>query len=126
MGFEAGTLLGNFCQLAQAEYLESSAVGEYRSIPVHETVQTTKVTDQFMSRPQKEMIGVCQDDFRPQFNQIFRSNSLYRSLGTHRHENRCLKCPVQGAYFSTAGGTLAGPGLEFEWRRLLKLACQGL
>ena len=100
MRFEAGTCLGNFCKLTQAEDLESPAVSEYGAIPVHESVQTAQFMDQLMAG---EEAGYEME-----------------------WKNRCLECSVQGAHLSTAGCTLRGPGVQRKRRRLSSTVFHGI
>ena len=85
--------LGYFCQIPQAEYLKASGIGQNRALPVHERVQAAELSDQFMTRPDKEMIGVAEDNLGAKLDEIFRGDGLDRRLGADRHENRgCEAC----------------------------------
>lgn len=58
-------------------------------------MQATELPDQFMARPQKEVVGVPQDDPRPQFlGQIPLQHAFHGRLRADRHENRGLHDPV--------------------------------
>ena len=76
MGAEACPLFGNFRQVLQAENLETATVGENRPLPVHEPVQTAETADKFMTGPEIEVVGVAEDDLRPDFDQILRRHRL--------------------------------------------------
>src|ERR1017187_8121074 len=54
---EGDSLLLDAAQLAEAENLESPAVGEDGAIPGHKFVQPAQVADQLVARPQIQVIG---------------------------------------------------------------------
>ena len=64
-GFEMHAFLGDLAQLRQRENLETAAVGQNRPIPVHERVQSTKVPKHIEPRPDKQVIGIRQNNLRP-------------------------------------------------------------
>ena len=62
MRLEDDALLGDFPQAAQAEDLEAAGIGEDGAGPRHEAVQPAQLADQFVPGPQKEMIGIGQQN----------------------------------------------------------------
>ena len=59
MRLKTHSLVRNLAHLGQAENLISAAVGQDRSVPAHESVQTAEVTYQFVARTQVKMIGIA-------------------------------------------------------------------
>src|SRR5215471_640521 len=56
-------VLADVSQGTEAEDLVSAAVGQNRPIPAHESVQSSKLRHGFVSRPQKEVVRVAEEDF---------------------------------------------------------------
>ena len=80
-------------QMGQAEQLEAAAVGQDRSVPTHEAVQSAEGGDDLFAGPQCEMIGIAQDHFRPGSADLFDLQSLHAGLGGHGHEGRHCTSP---------------------------------
>jgi len=100
MGLKRCSLLCYLSQCPQAVYLESTTVGQNGMLPVHEFMQTTQGSDQFMTRSQVEVIGVPEYYLCPQVTHHFRCESLYRPLGSNGHENGRIHLSVRSRYFS--------------------------
>ena len=118
--FKRHTLLGNFRQGVEAEYLEPAAVRQDGVAPVHEMVQSAELLDYVMSRPHIEMIGIAENDLRPAVFQIFRRKRLDRRLRTNRHEHRRIDRAVRRGEYSQPGlrMTVLMRDLEFKGRTL--------
>ena len=61
---------------AQREQLKAATVGDDRTIPAHEAVQPTQITDDVRARAEVEVVGVCQQDLRAQVAQLVRRDAL--------------------------------------------------
>ena len=105
MGLERHPVLGQLPQRRQAEHLVAAGIGQDRVVPVHEGVQAAQVPDQLMARPQKQVIGITQDDGRTAFFEHLGGHALDSTLGAHRHENRGLHLPMGGAQHTPARGS---------------------
>ena len=92
---EDGLLLGHFDQMREAIKLEPAAVGQYRAVPTHETVQSAQRGDHFFARPQRKMVGVAQNHLRPGRAELLDLQSLDARLGSHRHERGHLHRPMR-------------------------------
>jgi len=112
---EGRPFLGDRRQILEAEDLEAAAVGQDRSGPVHEAVETAEALDQLMAGPDEEMVGVAEDDLGPHLQQILRGHRLDGGLGADRHEDRRLEDAVPGPDLAAPGGTFAGSGMKGEW-----------
>jgi hypothetical protein len=83
--------LAQFTKRVQTKDLKSTAVGQYRAIPGHEPMQTAEPVDRHMAGPEKEMIGVAENDRRAgRFEHLLRK-SLDRPLCADWHEDRRFK-----------------------------------
>ena len=98
-------------QMGQAEQLEAAAIGQDRSVPTHEAVQSAQGGDDFFARPQREMVGIAQDHFRPGGADLFDLQSLDAGLCGHGHEGRQLHVAVRRGENRTAGCTM-GVGVQ--------------
>ena len=70
----------------QAEYLESSAIGQYGPVPPHNPVQAARLAYYVMPWSQIQMIRVAKDYGRFNLYQVPWRHCLYRSLCSYRHE----------------------------------------
>jgi len=85
---EANALVAHLAQLAQAENLKAARVGQHGPRPTDEPMQPAHAPDGLVARPQVEMIGVAEDDFRAEaFEHILR-HGFDRARSAHRHEDR--------------------------------------
>jgi hypothetical protein len=89
-------------QVAQAEDLETAAVGENRAIPGHEPVEAAECLDYTSSRSQGQMIGVAENGMGANGPQILRRQRLYGCLRPNRHEDRSLELSVRGAHLANS------------------------
>src|SRR5688572_23976629 len=53
---ELNAIIADMAQRAEAEYLEPTAVGQYRTVPSHKGVQSTELRNRLISRAQKQVI----------------------------------------------------------------------
>src|SRR5260370_42692343 len=90
MRTEAHSVIGNLAQGGKAKNMIAARIGEYRSVPGHEFVQSAKFADRFMARAKIQMIGISEDNLRAEFFQCFVAQRLYGSLRAHRHEERSI------------------------------------
>jgi len=78
------SLIGDLAKASEAEHLESARVRQDRARPIHEPVQPAQLANGFMSRPQKQMIGIAKNDLRVQIvQQIPRKQPFH--LGQRAH-----------------------------------------
>ena len=95
-------LFGEFASVGKREYLKSTAVGEYRSVPSVEFVQTSGLPYNLRTRTQIQMVGVT--EYYLCFYviaELVLVHTFHTAEGTHRHEYR-------GEYLAVVGGYLAG------------------
>ena len=88
-------LLGHFDQMGEAIELEAAAVGQDRPFPAHEAVQSAQGGNHLFAGPQREMVGVAQDHFRPGGAELFDLQPFDARLGSDRHEGRHLHRPMR-------------------------------
>ena len=99
-------LLLDFPEPGQGEDLKTAAVGEHRSVPLHEAVQTAHLPHQFISGPEMEVVGIRQLDLTAQFLQVVgRDRTLDGALGSHVHKHRRLDNAVGRCQNAPAGVT---------------------
>ena len=103
MRTEGRPLFGDLGQILETENLEPPGIGEDWPIPVHKLVQTAEAANEFVAGTDIEVVGVTEDDLRPDLDQILRCHRLDRTQGAHRHEDRRLHGAVQGRDFAAAG-----------------------
>ena len=99
-------LLGYFDQMGEAIELKSAAVGQDRSVPAHEAMQSAERGDHLFAGPQREMIGIAQDHLRPRGAELFDFQALHARLGSDRHEGRHLHRAVRREEDRPPGGAM--------------------
>src|SRR5882724_11056198 len=92
------TFFAHLCEITKTENLKAAGIGQERSVPAHEFVQTTQRADQLMSRTQVKMIGVPQNDVGIQFLEHILGHSFDRTNGSHRHKRWRFQRAVRGLY----------------------------
>ena len=95
MGAEKHAFFCDLAQITETEHLEAAAVGEDRTIPVHEAVETAELTDKLMPRPQVQMIGIGKNDLRFCVFELVGRQGLDSGLGADRHEGWCFDLAVR-------------------------------
>ena len=96
---ELDAFLRHLAQLGQAEDLETARVGQQRPLPAHEAMQAAHAPDEFVPRPQSEVIGVGQNHLRTRavranLLQRLLRHRLHRRRRPHRHEDRRMHSSV--------------------------------
>ncbi len=74
--------------LLQAEDLEAAGIGEDRTVPRHEAMQSARLDDRVSSRAKPQMVGVCQNDLAVRAADFVRRERLDRRRRPDRHEGR--------------------------------------
>ena len=87
---EVDTVFVNLPALGKAEDLISTAIGQDRFVPANEFVEAAAARDQFVARPQHQMVGVAKNDAGADLLKVLRSQAFNRALGADRHEHRRL------------------------------------
>src|SRR5690349_24319971 len=81
MRSEFDAVLIYLATLGQAEDLVAAAVGEDRLLPADELVEAATASDELVSRPEHQVIGVSENDAGADVFKVLRSQGLYRTLG---------------------------------------------
>ena len=113
-GAELGAGLRDLPELGEAEDLKSARVGEDRAVPAHEAVQPAELLHDVVARPEKEMIGVGEDDLGAGLAEIVRPQRLHRRVRADRHEDRRVDDAVGGREPAGARGTVGSEKLELH------------
>src|ERR1700683_1717857 len=113
-----------FCDLAklvQTEDLKASGIGQNRSRPRHEAMQSTKVAHGFDSRAQVEVISVAEKNLNAEFLENVLGHGFDRRRGADGHEHRRFDLAVRREQPPSASG--AGMSLDLELDGHLCLPC---
>src|SRR6266568_7813118 len=81
------TVLVDLTQFTQAENLKPARVGEDGTWPRHKLMQPAHPAHGLNSRPQVKMIGVAENDLRPQVLENILRNSFHRRHRSYRHKH---------------------------------------
>jgi hypothetical protein len=104
---EGHALFGDLAQMRQTPDLKAARVGQDRSIPAHEIVQTAMQLDDFQIWSQPEVKSISQDDLCAQGLEFVRAHGLDHAVRADRHEHRCL----DNAMFGFQHAATRFPGL---------------
>ena len=88
VALERDAVIVDLAQLTQRHDLEAAGVGQDRPVPGHELVKAAEGGYARVAGAQIEVVGVRQDDRRPDGAQVVRIQSLDRRVGPDRHELR--------------------------------------
>src|SRR5262245_60410847 len=73
-------------QLAVAEHLKATTVGEHRTVPRDEAVQAAQFVNELVTRPEIQVVSVAKDDLGAQRLEVLLGNGLNCTCRAHRHE----------------------------------------
>src|SRR5215467_9596028 len=74
--------------------LKATAICQNRSVPAHEAMQAAQFRDRLISRAQRQVISVSEDDLCAGLPQLCRGKALHCGLGSDRHEYRSFDGPM--------------------------------
>src|SRR5690606_34727373 len=114
MRLERNTLLGELPQLGQRHDLEAAAVGENRSLPVHEIMQPPQYRNAFRARPQHQVIGIAKQDVRACLPNLFGIHGLDGAGRAHRHEGGRVDLAAWRIDAATTGCAIRGEKGEVD------------
>src|SRR5579875_643270 len=107
--------IGNLAQCIEAEDLEPARIGQNGTRPSHKFMQTPLALDELVPRPEKEVVGVGQDNLRSQIlEKITRCEALYGALCSDGHEDRRLDGPMSRMEDASASARLRASGDDFK------------
>ena len=114
VAFEGSGLFGDLVQIAEAEDLETAAVGEDRAVPEHHAVKAAEFFDDFVTGAEAKVIGVGEDHLRAGPDELIGRQSFDRGLCPHRHEGGGLDFAPGGTKRPSprAGGPVGAAELE--------------
>ena len=92
---EAHAVVRNFAQFGKTEDLVAAGIGEDRSVPGHEFVESAEIANQLMAGPKIKMIRIPENDLCAEFLQCLVAQTLHRSLRAHGHEERAIDRTVR-------------------------------
>ena len=100
VALEADAVLGDLADVGEREHLEAAGVGQNGAVPAHEPVQAAVRAQHLASRPQRQMVGVAQDDLRADVvgERPWRDalDGTQRADGHERSASRSRRDPLSG------------------------------
>jgi len=97
-----------FAKRVQTKHLETAGIGQDGAVPSHKLVQSSEALDAFMTRPEKQMISVSENDARVKILfEIARGERFYGALSADWHEHRRFNDSVRGMQQTCAGTGLS-------------------
>ncbi len=108
VGGKFHALLGDLAERCQGEDLESAAVGEDGTRPIHELVESAHVVNELIAGTNVEVVGVGQLDLTVNvIEQLNGGNAtLDGGAGAHVHKNGGLDVTVNGVEHASAGASV--------------------
>src|SRR5947208_16221031 len=83
---EMHAFLRDLAQFHQRKNLVTTAVSQDRPIPIHKSMQSTKVPNHVESWPNEQVISIPEDDLGVEFAKLARADGFDAALGSYRHE----------------------------------------
>src|ERR1700681_1448654 len=96
VGAELHAVLGELAQVAEAEDLEASGVGEDGLVPGHELLHPAKLADGFDAGAEIEMVGVVEQDLNVEFVENVLGDAFDGGQGADGHEDGSFNLSVRG------------------------------
>jgi hypothetical protein len=109
---EGDSFFADLAQCAERKNLKAARIGENRSVPAHEAVQSTMCGDGLQTRSQPKVEGVAETDLRAAFDQVARGHRLDRSVGADRHEGGGFDDAMGEADAASTGCAVGGEKFE--------------
>ena len=114
VALELDAVLGDAAQRLEREHLEAARVGEDRTVPRHERVQSADLAHERVARPQMQVVGVGEDHLRARLAQVARVERLHRRQRADRHERRRLDGAVRRGEGAGARGAVGRSAMRKE------------
>ena len=118
MALERHALLLNRADTRERKYLESTAVGQNRLVPVHEVVQAARLLHEVFAGAQVQVVGVRQQNLRADFLHLAGRHGFHARCRANRHVNRRLNVAVRRVQHAQPRAGLLANVLEFIEKRL--------
>src|ERR1700722_8940188 len=112
MRAKGNAFFGHFAQLVQAENLEAAGIGKDRPGQSHKTMQAPKLTHDFDSRTQVEVISVAEENLDAKLFENVLGHGFDSPSRAYRHEHRSFDLAVRRVQATAA--SFAGAGLDLE------------
>src|ERR1700704_1084605 len=103
MIIEVDAFFRDSTQLGEREHLETSAVGQNRSIPIHEAMKSSHFTDDFEPGTQEKMVSVSEYNLSAHFMEFGRRRCFDGGLGADRHKHWRFDDAVAGLQVTSSG-----------------------
>lgn len=116
MTLEGHAVIVDLAGLRKREDLEATRIGKHGTRPLHELVQATQVTDEFIAGTQIEMIGVAQHERGVDVLEMFGRERFDRGLRADRRKDRREQVAVRRGEDTGAGALVFGGDGEFKHR----------
>lgn len=107
-----GLTVGGLFSKSERKHLETSAVGKYREIDVHESVEASKMGYRRFPGTQMEVVRIRKHDFRSNGENLLAGYALNAGLRSDGHENRGRHGSVGG--LENARSRVPARSLGFE------------
>ena len=104
----------DFVQVPQAEHLKAAGVGEHRTVPAHELVQSTGCRHDLFAGLQMQVIGVGEHHLSPGAGQLLDADPLDGGQGAHGHESGRLHRSMGCVKAAAAGSGVGAMGADLE------------
>ena len=95
VGAEYNTVVGDFAKVREAENLKAARIGENRSRPGHEFMQSAQRANALVAGAQVQVIGVAQQILLAQLAERLLRKTLHRARRAHRNKRRCIDHAVR-------------------------------
>jgi hypothetical protein len=115
VGLKGYAFFRDQAKIGKREDLETAGISQDSVRPGHELVETAELADELVTRAEKEVVSVSQDDGGLEVVvKIALGEAFYSRLSANGHENRRGDVSMFGMQDTGAGAGIRAGGLEFE------------
>ncbi len=107
-------VVGDFAQVRQRKNLVTAAIGQDRSVPIHEIVQAAEVFNHIQARPNEQVICVAENDLSIHLAQFAWSHSFHGALRPDWHKRRRIDHAMRCCQPTASGFRMSIGGQKFE------------
>ncbi len=114
MRAESHTVFVKLAELRERHDLKAAGIGQNRTFPAAEFMQTTKTSNAFRTRTQHQMIGVAENDVGAQILHLIHIHGLDGSGCANWHEGRRTHHAARHGDFALTGCAITRKHFEFK------------
>ena len=114
MRSERHAFFANLAQISETENLKAARIGKEGAIPRHEPMQPAHPANRLNARPQKEVVGIAEQNLDAQIFEHILRDPLHRCQRPNRHKHGSLNFTMRSDELASAGGAAGSFNLQMD------------